>query len=248
MAGTSLTRNIPRYQLLAEQLIEGVLGGDFPVGECLPTEAVLCAQYNVSRFTVREAMKILLSKGLVATRRGIGSEVISNTLLDEAYSFSSDSYADVVLNAGKTYLDNIELDDVLCDDDVALQMRCNTGQKLLRLRAIRRVKNKKNPLIVCCMEAYILGCYSAVKQDIGKALAISKMIEQRFGVVTAEIKQTIVPELVFGDLAKALEVDEGSPALKMNRAYRDKEGEIFNYVTNYYAGEQAELTMSIKRT
>lgn len=248
MADVSVGRNIPRYQLLAEQLIEGILSGEFAVGECLPTEAVLCAQYNVSRFTVREAMKILQSKGLIATRRGKGSEVIADSVSEEAYSFSSDSYTDVVMNAEKTYLADITLDEVESDTLLAEAMQCNPGQKMLRLRAIRRVKSQKDPFIVCYMEAYILGCYGAVRNDIGKPIAISKMIETRFGVSTMEIRQRVVPVAVHGNIANALDVEDGTPALKMSRAYRDKDGEIFNFVTNYYAGDKAELTMSIKRT
>jgi len=49
----------PRYQQVANELIDGIGGGIYPVGGLLPTEMELCEQYNISRSTVREALRKL---------------------------------------------------------------------------------------------------------------------------------------------------------------------------------------------
>lgn len=47
-----------RWIKLANDLTKGITTGEFPLHSYLPTEAELCAQYNVSRYTVRLALAV----------------------------------------------------------------------------------------------------------------------------------------------------------------------------------------------
>lgn len=55
---------------LARELTERILGGEFGEGTALPTERALVEQTGTSRATVREALRVLESRGLVAIRLG----------------------------------------------------------------------------------------------------------------------------------------------------------------------------------
>lgn len=70
MAARSVTGNITGS--LVEKIGAAVVRGDYPVGQSLPTEAKLAAQFKASRTVTREAMKMLSAKGLVRAwpRRG----------------------------------------------------------------------------------------------------------------------------------------------------------------------------------
>jgi DNA-binding FadR family transcriptional regulator len=61
-----------RFQNLAEDLRNRIESGDIAVGEKLPTERSLAAEFQVSRTTVREALLSLEIAGLVDIRRGAG--------------------------------------------------------------------------------------------------------------------------------------------------------------------------------
>lgn len=56
--------------VLADDLRERILRGEFPEGTALPTERELVAQTRMSRTTVREALRILEVQGLVQIRTG----------------------------------------------------------------------------------------------------------------------------------------------------------------------------------
>jgi DNA-binding FadR family transcriptional regulator len=60
---------------VANVLGEEVIGGMLPVGALLPKESELGARFNVSRTVIREAVKLLTSKGLLRTSSGIGTWV-----------------------------------------------------------------------------------------------------------------------------------------------------------------------------
>jgi GntR family transcriptional repressor for pyruvate dehydrogenase complex len=62
------------------QKIQGqVLDGRLPVGSRLPPEREFAERLGVSRTVVREAVRILVTKGLLETRHGIGTTVRATT-------------------------------------------------------------------------------------------------------------------------------------------------------------------------
>ncbi|MGZ0152949.1 FadR/GntR family transcriptional regulator [Kribbella sp. WER1] len=61
--------------LVVESVLDGVVSGSIPPGAALPPESALSEQFQVSRITVREAVKLLEAKGLVEVRRGVGAVV-----------------------------------------------------------------------------------------------------------------------------------------------------------------------------
>jgi DNA-binding GntR family transcriptional regulator len=66
----------PMYRQIAEDLREKIESGEFGHGTQLPTELDLREQYDASRNTVRDAIKWLITRGLVQTRPGQGTFVV----------------------------------------------------------------------------------------------------------------------------------------------------------------------------
>lgn len=64
------------YQKLARHLVEALTAGKYAVGDRLPAERELSAEYKVSRPAVREAMIALEVQGLIEVRVGSGAYVL----------------------------------------------------------------------------------------------------------------------------------------------------------------------------
>lgn len=67
-----MTKRKPLSAMVAENLAGKIRSGALQPGAQLPTEAELCAQYDVSRTVVREAVARLRSEGLVIPHQGRG--------------------------------------------------------------------------------------------------------------------------------------------------------------------------------
>jgi len=65
----------PRYRQLADALMGDISRGRIKVGETIPGEHELVARYQVSRHTVREALRRLDELGLIDRQQGIGTVV-----------------------------------------------------------------------------------------------------------------------------------------------------------------------------
>lgn len=70
---------------IAERLRTGIVEGRLKVDERLPTEEDLAAQFEVSRPTIREALKRLAAQNLIRSRRGpAGGTFVARPSLDDA--------------------------------------------------------------------------------------------------------------------------------------------------------------------
>ena len=63
----------PKYQIVAEALRAEIRDGTYQ--KTLPTEQLLCARFQVSRQTVRQALSLLESERLIDRRQGSGSHI-----------------------------------------------------------------------------------------------------------------------------------------------------------------------------
>lgn len=61
--------------VVSDALLERIIAGDLDVGAALPSEAEIGETYDVSRVTVREALRVLTTQGIIRVTSGIGSVV-----------------------------------------------------------------------------------------------------------------------------------------------------------------------------
>ena len=66
---------VPRYRQIAAVLRGAMADGRLPAGSALPSEADLVAAHGVARGTVRQALALLESEGLITTHPGKGRYV-----------------------------------------------------------------------------------------------------------------------------------------------------------------------------
>lgn len=60
---------------VSNKIKQRILAGEWCVGDKIPNEQILAGQMNVSRTTIREAIKILVSAQILHIRRGVGTYV-----------------------------------------------------------------------------------------------------------------------------------------------------------------------------
>ena len=73
-------RSVKRVSVIDQvvaQIRTAITGGEYQVGEKLPTEFELCDRLKVGRSTVREALRVLQAVGLIELRPGRGAFVAS---------------------------------------------------------------------------------------------------------------------------------------------------------------------------
>ena len=90
---------------IADQLEHMITDSGMTVGQRLPSERVLAERFNVSRPSLREAIRVLTSKGLVDSKQG-GGTYIKQTTIDAALT---DPILNLVSNREDFFHDVLEV-------------------------------------------------------------------------------------------------------------------------------------------
>lgn len=83
MGELSNIRNQALTERVEERLFQYILDEKLPIGTKLPNEYELANLFDVGRGTVREAVKLLVSRGILRVKHGSGTYVASTTPLHE---------------------------------------------------------------------------------------------------------------------------------------------------------------------
>lgn len=79
LATFSKVKAIGVHEQIVDQIVNMVLSGELREGDKLPSERLLKEQFNVSRASLREALRILSTLGIIEARAGSGIYVTKQT-------------------------------------------------------------------------------------------------------------------------------------------------------------------------
>jgi DNA-binding FadR family transcriptional regulator len=132
------------YEMVMEQIKDIVKKGEVKSGDKLPPERYLSEKLEVSRSSIREALKTLQILGLIETRHGDGNFINSNfeNNLLEPLSI-------VFLLLGSKSSDVLELRKIIEPETAALAARNITKEQLKELREITNKLNNASDVETC---------------------------------------------------------------------------------------------------
>jgi GntR family transcriptional regulator len=237
----------PRYSEVADQLMFGIVQGRYPLGTSLPSEAELCMRHDVSRHTVREAIRQLEVRGLVSRHQGRGTYVQRAHALPPVGLLMST--VDEVGRYGRlTHLVDVHMDDVVADAALAELLSCAKGDRYVHLRGFRVPRNAADQVPRAWSEAYVPERFSAVRSEIdGFKGAIYALIEQRFGERVGSIRQESAAIALAGEAARRLEVKRGTAGLRVKRTYLNRQAQPILVGLNTYIGSEFTLVMELRK-
>lgn len=209
---------LPLYIQVSQTLREEIVGGIHPVGSQLPTEDALCERFSVSRYTVREALRLLREGGLVASRQGAGTVVIppSSTSSDIHQVMSINDLVDFAKGT-RFVIESTNM--VTIDAKLALRTGLPENSEWLEIYGYRHSEGLGTP--VCWTEYYINRAYAAIGRLLQRQTGpIFPLIEDLFGVNVIEVQQQISAALVSPKLADSFKVPSESAALEVRRTYK----------------------------
>ncbi len=77
-----------RHEFVALQLRQRIMQRQYAVGESLPSESMLCAEFEVSRGPVRQALATLKNEGLILLSQGKPAVVRSHDITQTLDTFT----------------------------------------------------------------------------------------------------------------------------------------------------------------
>lgn len=201
------------YHQILQELTERIESGQVGVGDRLPSEADLVAEFGVSRTTARRALDELRREGLVRREPGRGTFLASPRLrsnLAHLHSFSEEI-------KGWGYEPGARIvarEERNADGKVASRLQVEVGERVLYVRRLRLADER--PIFVCDSHLPILRFPALKDADYG-TVSLSKLFEEKTGRKIEYARQWIGAASAAPDVAELLEIEPGMPVLKIRR-------------------------------
>lgn len=234
----------PRYLQLAGELRGAILAGDFAGGKPFPTETTLCDRFDVSRFTVREALRRLEAEGLIERKRGSGTTVQPAAARGGALHQPLSNVGELLQYAKGSAVTYAPTTNGPLPEAVAEQIGPSTAGDWSAFRGVRRENDGALPIAVT--DAYFRDSLGdAVDQIDLAAGTLFSQIEQLAGVKIGKVTQDIQAIAADQETAETLAIEEGSPVLQILRCYFDPGGKIFEISVSHHPGDRFAYAMHI---
>ncbi len=234
----------PLYRQVVAALRSEILQGLHPVGQNLPTEGELAERFQLSRHTIREALRELRLNGVVASRRGSGTVVLSSSTA-QSYVHESGSLDDLLQYAAS----RLEIRKTKIADVAPALQPCLNGAspaKWLRLEGVRCAEGITQA--ICWTQVYLHPEQAGVARLIGKrSTPVYELIEETYGVRIGEAEQTIRMCEATDEVAALLGVAPGATVVELLRVYRLTDGKVVEISRNLYAPTHFSLTFKLRR-
>jgi GntR family transcriptional regulator len=225
------------YSRLALELIADIREGKYPIGSFLPTDSEFSAQYELSRHTVREALRVLTANGMIRRRAGVGTIVTATepatrterwTTLQELLAHSRDTRQRI-----------IAVEETSIDEEIAELVRGRAGDRWLCVTLLRFSKGATVPYSVS--EVYVTIQYAGAvrKHTVPGTEApfkktIFNIIQNTYGVKGLGVEQTISAVQAPSHIARPLDIKARSTALKVVRKYFNEDKDVIELSVSHF--------------
>ncbi|WP_084965221.1 GntR family transcriptional regulator [Thermoactinospora rubra] len=230
---------VARYERIAAELRDDILGGAYPVGSQLPSEAELAARYSAARGTVRQAIAVLIAEGLIGSRQGARRVVLGNTpsqSFAELHSFAQWAKANGLRVGGRV----ISQTPRAARGAEAERLACGEVLEVLRLRTL-----EGEPVLIerTVYAGWIAPAVAALPPDCD---SVTQALYDSVGLVFAYGEHLIDAVAAGASDARLLGVRRGSPLLRQRRITTTYEGRPVEWSDDRYRA--GSVTFSIRNS
>jgi DNA-binding GntR family transcriptional regulator len=237
----------PREDLVkrvADALRHQIVTGALPPGTRLIGEVELARRLDISRPTLREAIRVLGREGHLRIRHGVGTFVAEEQKHLDSTLDAMRSMTDLIRSVGgQPGSAGMTIERIAADAEVAAALRLPAEAFVARVGRVRLIDDR--PLAIA-NEYVALG---HPKADFAKIArfdggSLYNFLNKSCGLTLAHSRVTITAVPAEAGSAKLLGTRRGTPLLLLRETHFDPEGRPVLYTVNHHNSEVVEFTLA----
>ncbi len=220
------------YQNVINLLKNRLNSAIYNIGDLLPSEKELAELYDVSRNTLRKALKTLEEEGMIERRHGSGTYLRNKHF--QASVTHLDSFTEIAKNEGKTPTSQIlKFELQTASDEIANSLRVTLGEPVYYAKRLRLIDNIAMQVEETWLSATRFPDLTIAHMKKSKF----SYIENECGVKIMGCYESIQPILPSPEVAKLLHISALDPIIRMQTQAVDEQSTPIDYsilYTNMY--------------
>lgn len=231
---------VPLYSQLMDILIHEIQI-NMHEGEKLLSEREICKKYDVSRTTVRQAFQELEREGYIYIKHGKGAFVASNKFNQNLQGFYS--FTEEMKKLGKEPSSRvIKFEIITSNNDIAKKMKLENEELVYKFSRLRLADEEKMMLETTYVPYNMFP--GITKSDLNKT-PLYDIFRDRFSTLVDYAEEIFVPVLTNEDEAEKLNIEIGSPSLKISRYAYDSKNNVIEYTISIARGDKFKYHVSL---
>ncbi|GLY83308.1 GntR family transcriptional regulator [Actinoallomurus iriomotensis] len=230
---------VPLYFQVAERLQDLIESGTLAQGVRLENEITLADQLGVSRPTMRQAIQHLVDKGMLARKRGFGTQVVHNRVRRQVELTSL--YEDLSRDGREPRTEVLSFHTVPAGGDVAAALQVEPGAEVLSVRRLRYAGDE--PLAI--MHNHLPAGLIDVTEDDLNRRGLYELL-RAVGVTIQIAEQAVGARRATAGEARLLGETRGAPLLTMSRTAYDDAGRPIEYGSHLYRADLYSFEMTLR--
>ncbi|MGW2328335.1 GntR family transcriptional regulator [Streptomyces sp. NPDC001700] len=228
----------PRYVVIAGDLMRKIAAGRWAVGDLLPTEPELAAEYGVSRETLRRSLRRLEEARLISRHPGTGTRVERSAPV-AAFTAQLGSVGDLTQYGEAAVRSVLSVEPVTVDAALAAVTGLAEGSRQVCVTSTRRDPGRPDEVVSWARVYLGPEDAKAVAGDLEESRRlIADSVEARTGRAVERVVQQVRAVGVSAEAAAYLGVAPGTPGLEFVRRYYDASGALFEVAVSTHAGDR----------
>lgn len=221
---------VPLYFQVAEQLERAIVDGVLAPGDRISNEVSLAGELGLSRPTMRQAIQVLVDKGMLVRKRGVGTQVVHGKVRRSVELTSLFDDLDAAGKQPRTEVLGAEI--VATTDEIAHELQIRAGEPAWSLERLRFIGPEPLALMHNYLPAETIDLTTVDLAEHGLYEALRRtgihmrVAQQRIGARRAEARE-----------ARLLTEKRGAPLLTMRRTAYDDGGRVVEFGTHAYRPE-----------
>lgn len=233
-------KSLPLYRSCAIILRQQILDGVWEEGEKLPSENELVQQFGASRITIRQALQLLETEGLITRIQGKGTFIAKKRVEQDLSGIHN--YAQQLKQEGTSPGFIIESNSIIQGNKhICKNLNLDMSEKVYRIKRIKLQDNA--PLMY---ERLFLPCKFAPDLTINmlSEVWLSTILKEKYGLPITRVKQTIEPIIIGDEEAEKLQVPPQSLGLIVDRLSWSGD-QVILFTRSIVRGDQAKYYIEI---
>lgn len=233
--------SIPLYVQIAESLLDRIETGELRPGDRLPPERDLSDMLEVNRLTVRRALKVLESQGLLLRQQGAGTFVAEPKIERQAAKLVP--FTKVMQRRG--YMPGakvITFERRVVETSVASELRLPVSAPVYHIHRLRLINQE--PVLLERFTVPVQRFPEFENHDLSTR-SLYEIMETEYGVSVVRARQSLEPVIATKYEADLLGVMPGDPLMLEQRLAFDQNGRPVEHGRDLYRGDRFRFVTEI---
>jgi GntR family transcriptional regulator len=243
---TPLTREfgLPLYQQIHHLLRHRIATGEYAPGAKIPSESELRRELAVSRVTVREALRELVSAEMLVKVHGKGTFVaadIPRRLQTVKYAGFLEDLQERVL---KLTVTDVDMQQLAAGPDIAAMLGLEPGTTLTRIRRLRHIDGQPFSFTVNYLPVHI---GKRIRAKDLYAVPLLKILQTDLRIPIVRAQETIDAVPADPEVAQRLGITVLYPVMHMRRVMFTTDDRPFEVVETFYRADKYHYSINLVR-